>query len=233
MARLGHTAPPWWSRAYLTQRALGQAIATATQAVRAPLWASSPFQPPRVLDLGCGHKPYAALFQGWWHIGVNWDCDDASPDLLADAAALPLCSEMADLVLCTQVLEHVPQPAAVLAEAWRVLRPGGVLLLSAPFFWPLHEEPHDYYRYTRHGLQHLLEQAGFEAIHITPDCASLTTAVVVLMEALPRATKPLWPLINVLTPWLQKLSNDRQSTLNWVATARRPIWAPTTEVAAS
>jgi SAM-dependent methyltransferase len=126
----------------------------------------------------------------------------------------------------------VPQPAAVLAEAWRVLRPGGVLLLSAPFFWPLHEEPHDYYRYTRHGLQHLLEQAGFEAIHITPDCASLTTAVVVLMEALPRATKPLWPLINVLTPWLQKLSNDRQSTLNWVATARKPIREPRTEVAA-
>jgi SAM-dependent methyltransferase len=66
-----------------------------------------------------------------------------------------------DLVLLTQVLEHIPEPQVVLAEAHRVLTPGGELWLSAPLFYEEHETPHDFYRYTQYGLQHLLQSAGF------------------------------------------------------------------------
>ena len=71
-------------------------------------------------------------------------------------------------MLCTQVLEHVAEPAAVLAELRRVLRDGGELWLTVPFVGELHEEPHDHYRYTSHGLRGLCERAGFGEIRTWP-----------------------------------------------------------------
>jgi SAM-dependent methyltransferase len=63
-------------------------------------------------------------------------------------------------VLCTQVLEHTPSPARLLAECARVLRPGGVLILTAPFSFRVHSEPHDYFRYTKYGLDSLIGSQG-------------------------------------------------------------------------
>src|SRR5262249_17511055 len=83
-------------------------------------------------------------------------------DVAALADRLPFAAGTFDGAFCSQVMEHVEQPAALLAEAFRVLRPGGQLLLSAPMYWRHHEEPHDFYRYTRYGVTHLLENAGFE-----------------------------------------------------------------------
>jgi len=73
-----------------------------------------------------------------------------------------------DVVLCTQVLEHVAEPALVLAELRRVLRDGGELWLTVPFVGELHEEPHDHYRYTSYGLQGLCERAGFGEVRTWP-----------------------------------------------------------------
>jgi SAM-dependent methyltransferase len=66
-----------------------------------------------------------------------------------------------DLILCSQTLEHVPEPKIVLNELHRILKPGGKLWLTAPLFYPEHEIPYDFYRYTRYGLAHLIEGAGF------------------------------------------------------------------------
>ncbi len=74
--------------------------------------------------------------------------------------------ESYDVALCTQVLEHVPDPLAVLGELRRILKPGGTLYLSAPFFFAEHMQPYDYYRYTQFGLRWLLEQAGFEVCKV-------------------------------------------------------------------
>jgi SAM-dependent methyltransferase len=221
MARLVQRRLRRFDRAYLTHRALWAALERQLAAAKADIASTQRGDVPLVLDLGCGHKPYAELFAGLRHVGVNLDAVDASPDLIADATALPLADGSVDLVFCTQVLEHVPRPAALLAEAARVLRPGGRLVLSVPFYWPLHEEPHDYFRFTPHGLRELLGAAGLEALCIEPDTGAVTQAAVSVIEALPRWALALVPLINLVTPALQALSGEQRSTLNWVLTARR------------
>ena len=82
-------------------------------------------------------------------------------DYVCDLSALPVEDDRFALILMTQVLEHVPEPGAVLSELYRVLEPGRALWLSAPLFYQEHEQPYDFFRYTQFGLRHLLDRAGF------------------------------------------------------------------------
>jgi SAM-dependent methyltransferase len=128
-------------------------------------------QSGRLLDVGCGKRPYASLFSAAvQYIGIDLpsshNIDQCLPDVWASALRLPFASQGFDAVLCTQVLEHVPHPEQLIQEAFRVLRTGGRFILTAPQTWGLHEEPHDYYRFTRYGLRYLLESAGFEVAWI-------------------------------------------------------------------
>jgi SAM-dependent methyltransferase len=121
----------------------------------------------RLLDLGCGERPYSGdLPAGVRAVAVDVPAPASAADVWSLADALPFASGAFDTVLCTQVLEHVPDPAALLGEAARVLRPGGRLVLSAPQAWFLHEEPHDYFRFTRFGLGALCRRAGLEPLEI-------------------------------------------------------------------
>jgi SAM-dependent methyltransferase len=86
------------------------------------------------------------------------------PDVFGDGCRLPFSDESFDSVLMLDVLEHISRPEAALAEARRVMRPGGKLLLTIPFAYPLHDEPHDYQRLTEHGLAYRVRQAG---LHLT------------------------------------------------------------------
>ena len=129
-----------------------------------------------VLDVGAGDAPYRELFAHADYRTVDWAAspheDAARVDVVASADAVPLPDGYADAVLCTQVLEHVQEPGAVLAEFHRLLRPGGRLYLTVPLVWELHELPHDYFRYTPASLELLLGNAGFEDVAIEPrnDC---------------------------------------------------------------
>jgi ubiquinone/menaquinone biosynthesis C-methylase UbiE len=124
----------------------------------------------RLLDVGCGTKPYQEIFADSVseHIGVDLPANaSANPEAKNVEAYsmlphLPFKDESFDVVLATEVLEHVSEPSGALAEINRVLKPDGVLLLTTPQSWGIHEPPHDYYRYTRYGLQYLAEKNGFQ-----------------------------------------------------------------------
>ena len=126
----------------------------------------------RVLDAGAGDAPYRELFAHTDYKTTDWTESPhpgaRSADIIASLDALPVEDASFDVVLCTQVLEHVAEPARVLAELRRVLRDGGELWLTVPFVGELHEEPHDHYRYTSYGLQGLCERAGFGEVRTWP-----------------------------------------------------------------
>ncbi len=125
----------------------------------------------RVLDAGAGEGKYRDVFAHTAYVGVDlaigdvaWNYRDL--DVIGDLSHLPFAAGSFDAVVCTQVLEHVPEPGWVLAESYRALKPGGRLFLSAPQSWYQHQKPYDYYRYTSFGLRYLIEKAGFEVLSI-------------------------------------------------------------------
>ena len=120
------------------------------------------------LDVGCRAKPYADEIAPFVnrHVGVDLvrpSMDSTQgPEVLGSAAALPFRDACFDSVLCTQVLDDLPEPLQALQEIARVLRSDGMLLLSVPQSWGEHDLPHDYWRFTEPGLRFILRRAGFE-----------------------------------------------------------------------
>jgi SAM-dependent methyltransferase len=124
-----------------------------------------------VLDVGCGSMPYKSLIlappsQAVRVTGLDLAGDKYSPDLVWDGKAIPLPDASVDSAMLTEVLEHCPEPGNVLREVARVMRPGGFLFLTVPFIWPIHEVPHDEFRYTPYSLRRILEDTGFDQIEI-------------------------------------------------------------------
>jgi len=127
----------------------------------------------RLIDIGCGDKPYLKLMAPWVteHVGVDHADTQhsmARVDLVGTAYDLPVENASFETALCTEVLEHLEEPEAALRECFRVLVDGGVAIYSVPLFWQLHEEPRDFYRFTKYGLEYLFKKVGFELIEIRP-----------------------------------------------------------------
>jgi SAM-dependent methyltransferase len=124
-----------------------------------------------LIDIGCGTKPYQELVAPYIteHIGVDHEKtlhDQSNIDLFGTAYEIPSEDNFFDSALCTAVLEHLEEPELALKECHRVLKPGGVAIYSVPFIWHLHEEPRDFYRFSKYGLKYLFEKTGFEIIEI-------------------------------------------------------------------
>jgi SAM-dependent methyltransferase len=121
-----------------------------------------------LLDVGCGTMPYRKLFTVKSYSGLDIDSNHnrelAVADDFYDGNEFPYADAQYDSVLCNQVLEHVFNPDHFLLEINRVLKPNGKLLLSVPFVWDEHEQPHDFARYSSFGLCALLEKNGFKII---------------------------------------------------------------------
>jgi len=121
----------------------------------------------RVLDAGCGAQQYRPVLERY---GASYFCvdkwvDDPVPDAKLDVQALGSIADGSfDTVFCSQVLEYVPEPDKALRECFRVLKPGGTLVLSAPFAIGIHDAPRDLFRFTPFGLRDLAERAGFDVV---------------------------------------------------------------------
>lgn len=128
-----------------------------------------------LLDVGCGQMPYREfiLSHGGVTCYLGLDLENNilyrnSPDITWDGETIPLPEDSVDCVMATEVLEHCPEPDGTLAEIFRVLQPGGIFFFTVPYLWPLHDLPHDQYRYTPFALERLLAKAGFVQVRLLP-----------------------------------------------------------------
>lgn len=124
-----------------------------------------------VVDLGAGECNYKHLFGHTRYVGVdlgvgNAGWDYTKLDILGDLSRLPLRAETADVVVCTETLEHLSQPWLFAEEVSRVIKQGGRLLVTVPQMARLHQIPYDFFRYTRFGLASLFERQGFRVDRI-------------------------------------------------------------------
>lgn len=132
---------------------------------------SETFLKGQLIDIGCGSKPYKDLLAPYVneHIGVDHENtmhDKSKIDLIGTAYNIPVENASFDSAICTAVLEHLEEPELALKECYRVLKSGGFAIYSVPFIWHLHEEPRDFYRFSKYGLQYLFEKVGFQIVEI-------------------------------------------------------------------
>lgn len=106
------------------------------------------------LDIGCSNSPYSKFFSN--RIGLDMN-RGRGVDVVGDAHNQPFKDNEFDIILCTEVLEHLREPKMAISEMRRLLKQNGKLLLTTRFIFPLHDTPHDYYRYTIYGLRELFK----------------------------------------------------------------------------
>ncbi len=130
----------------------------------------------KTLDIGCGTALYGGLFPNRTTLDIA-ERPGVPVDIIGDAHDLKMIKDSEyEVILCTEVLEHLHTPAKAIAEFHRVLQTGGLLLLTTRFIFPLHDTPGDYYRYTKFGLQHLLKD--FEILELKEEATTMETLAV-------------------------------------------------------
>lgn len=187
-----------------------------------------------VLDAGAGDAPYQHLFAHARYESADFRKVEgkgyAVTTYVCDLTAIPVEDERFDVIVCNQVLEHVADPLAVLVELRRVAKPGAGLWLSAPLFYEEHEQPYDFYRYTRFGWQHLAETAGLtvESIQwLEGYHGTLSHQLSMAARSLPKRYLPLRIVFAALARWFSRSDRkakvvDRGMPKNYACVLRRP-----------
>ncbi len=191
----------------------------------------------RVLDAGAGEARHARYFTRQRYCGVDLAVGDRTwnysrLDAVADLTRLPFADGCFDAAINIVTLEHVREPGLVLREIARTLAPATPLLAIVPHEWEVHQAPHDYFRFTRHGIQYLLERAGMTEIEIRPVGGYFRLLARRLLNGLqffsgglrwigfiPAALLLVPPALVI--PYLDFLDRDRNFTLGYICTARK------------
>lgn len=160
----------------------------------------------RGVEVGAKERPYGDLFPNLYTGDLMFY---ASLDAQFDAHAVPFADNSLGLIVCNEVLEHCTAPQQAIDEFFRVLKPGGKLILTTRFIFPLHDAPHDYFRFTRYGLKHLCR--GFASVEVESETATVET-MGVLMQRLARQVDWKLPLVKLslyllarVAVWSQRL----------------------------
>ena len=164
-----------------------------------------------VLDVGCGEMPFRGLLPpGCVYTGLDIpQADDFGmrrhPEIVDfDGRDIPFAKDTFDHILCTEVLEHAEDPDRLIAEMYRVLRPGGTLVATVPFSARVHHAPHDYHRFTSYCLDRMFSNFDdFEVSERGDDLVVIANKLIVVCVRLGRPLASLiWrgPLLLVFAP---------------------------------
>lgn len=192
-----------------------------------------------VLDIGCGNKPYKELFINTTnYIGCDvMQSSENIVDVICPATNLTFNNQQFDTVFSTQVIEHVEDHNKMLSEAARVLKVNGVAIFTIPFCWELHEEPYDFFRFSKHGIHFLFKKYGLEVIEVKSNGGKWAATLQTLLNTI-FSTKRFktwrWFLIkhffltlkfiwvyNKFSVWLDKKYFDDILTLNYIVVAKK------------
>lgn len=206
------SSPPWHPLAHIIRvlpKAIGEAVATI----------DLPAQ-PRILDLGCADLPYRSLFPtDAEYVGADLPGNEHATVAMTDEGLVPVESGSFDLVVSTQVLEHVAEPSVYLRECHRTLRPGGQLLLTTHGIMTWHPDPVDYWRWTLSGLHKQLRAAGLTPVSSSGIMGLSATGVQLFQDGvlgrLPRWLRPGFVLLTqTLVRLLDRIESPTSKTYN-------------------
>ena len=174
----------------------------------------------RVLDFGCADAHYRGVFPpGVTYVGADLPGNELADIEVTEAGTLRVEADSFDGVLSTQVLEHVEDPSTYLSECFRVLRPGGRMLLSTHGIMVLHPDPIDWWRWTSDGLRHQIEASGFEVVSFVGVMGLAATGLQLFQDAtwgnLPAALRaPYALLMQTLIAICDRFQSDRSRRYN-------------------
>jgi len=157
----------------------------------------------KILDFGCGSSPYKSLIKYDEYTRVDFE-NESHPvgnsviDVFYDGSTLPFQDNSFDSILCTEVLEHIPNLDKILKELHRVLKQNGKILISVPFVWNEHEIPNDYQRFSRFGIRLFLENNGFKILNIYKTSKTVHTITQLWTNAIHHAFFTRFFMLNYL-----------------------------------
>ena len=192
-------------------------------------YAISNYASGKLLDIGCGNKPYKEMFDDITEEYVGCDVVQSNMnkvDILCEATNIPLENETFNTIFSTQVIEHVADHQQMIREAQRLLKSEGVFIVSGPLYWHIHEEPYDFFRFTKYGFQHILENNGFEVVEILANGGKWATFGQMVIHTFPQfLVKRKWfrKLNNYIFHRLDNKHYNDFNTMNYVVVARKRV----------
>jgi SAM-dependent methyltransferase len=151
-------------------------------------------------DYGCGNMPYQPVVAPSVkeYIGIDLEENPRARIHISPQGKVQLADEQIDVVLSTQVLEHVENPLFYLSEAHRILQPGGLLILSTHGYWMYHPDPTDYWRWTSAGLQKIVTESGFEIQYFRGIIGRAAMGLQLFQDGLLfKIPKFMWPVLSL------------------------------------